>query len=82
MMIEKKLVLILSVLLIILNLISLYFIIVLLSYDEIIGYLQGGKRKSDNPRFLAHLFFVTGILNLLFISVLLMSRLLSDKRNN
>lgn len=78
-MIEKKLVLVLSVLLIILNLVSLYFIIALLGYDEITGYHPDGKIKSCNPRFLAYLFFVTGIMNVLFISVRLMSRLLFDK---
>ena len=80
-MIEMKLVAVLSMLLIILNLISLYFIIGLLSYDEIIGYLSNGKEKSCDPRDLALLFFITGISNLLFISGVLMSRLLFDKNS-
>jgi hypothetical protein len=63
--------------LILFNLVSLYFIIDLLSYDEIIGYLTNGEIKSGNPRNLAFLLFVNGVSNLFLVSVSLMSRLLS-----
>ena len=75
-----KLVVVFSLLLIILNLISLYFIIDLLSYDEIIGYLSNGKEKSCDPRVLAFLFLATGACNLLFISITILSRWLSEKQ--
>ena len=64
--------------LIIFNLVSLYFIVDLLSYDEIIGYLTNGEIKSCNPRNLAFLFFVTTVSNLLFVSVALLAKLLSQ----
>ncbi len=74
--IETKLVIILFILLIILNLISLYFIIDLFSYDEIIGYLSNGDEKNCEPRKMSLLFFITSISNLLFASISLMSRLI------
>jgi hypothetical protein len=49
-----------------------------LSYDEIIGYLANGEIKSCNPRNLAFLFFGTTISNLLFVSVALLAKLLSQ----
>jgi hypothetical protein len=73
---EKQIICTFTVFLILFNLVSLYFIVDLLSYDEIIGYLTNGEIKSDNPRNLAYLLFVGGMSNLLFISVSLMSRLL------
>ena len=75
--IEKQLQYVYCVFLILFNIVSLYFIIDLLSYDEIIGYLTNGEIKSSNPRNLAYLFFVSGMFNLLFVSVSLMSELLS-----
>ena len=75
---EKEIVYIFTVFLILFNLVSLYFIVDLLSYDEIIGYLTNGEIKSDSPRSLAYLLFVTGMSNLLFITVSLMSRFLSE----
>jgi hypothetical protein len=74
---EKEIVYTFTVFLILFNLVSLYFIVDLLSYDEIIGYLTNGEIKSGNPRNLAYLLFVSGMSNLLFISVSLMDRLLS-----
>lgn len=74
---EKEIAYTFTVFLILFNIVCLYFIIDLLSYDEIIGYLTNGEIKSDNPRNLAYLLFVSGMSNLLFISVSLMARLLS-----
>jgi len=74
--IEKEIVCVFSVLLILFNIVGLYFIIDLLSYDEIIDYLTNGKIKSTTIRSLAFLFFVNAISNLFFVSVSLMARLL------
>lgn len=73
--IEKQLQYVYCVFLILFNIVSLYFIIDLLSYDEIIGYLTDGGIKTDCPRKLAYLFFVNGISNLFFVCVSLMARL-------
>ena len=76
-LIEKEITYVFIVLLIFFNLVSLYFIVDLLSYDEIIGYLANGEQKNCNPRNLAFLFFGTTISDLLFVLVTLMARLLS-----
>jgi hypothetical protein len=74
---EKKLGYVFSVFLILFNLVSLYFIIDLLSYDEIVGYLTNGTIKSASTRSLAFLLFVNLISNLLFVSGFLMDRFFS-----
>jgi hypothetical protein len=66
-------------LLLIVNLVSLYFIIDLFSYDEIEGQLINGGKKIDSPRKLAYLFFMTSMSNLYFLSLLLMEFLFKDK---
>jgi len=71
-MIEKEIIYFFSVFLILFNLVSLYFIVDLLSYDEIMGYFPNGKIKSDSPRNLAFILLVGCTSNLLFISVSLM----------
>ena len=76
-LIEKEIIYMFSVFLILFNLVSLYFIVDILSYDEMIDYLTNGEIKSSNPRNLAYLFFVSGMFNLLFVSVSLMAELLS-----
>jgi len=64
----------LHALLLILNIFTLYFIIDLFSYDEIIGYvISEGKRTAD-PRDLAYLFFVTSLCNLYFLAFVIMER--------
>lgn len=75
---EKEIVYVYSVFLILFNLVSLYFIVDLLSYDEIIGYLTNGEIKSAAARSLAFLLFLNGVSNLFFVSVSLMARLLSE----
>ncbi|MFV8347580.1 hypothetical protein [Flavobacterium sp. ZB4P13] len=77
-LIEAKIIGTFYLFLIIFNLITLYFIVDLLSYDEVIGYLTNGEEKSCNPRNLAFLFFVTTVSNLLFVSVALLVKLLSQ----
>ena len=76
-LIEKEIIHVFTVFLILFNLVSLYFIVDLLSYDEIVGYLTNGEIKSGNPRNLAFLFFGTTLSNLLFISVTLMDKFYS-----
>ncbi len=63
---------ILYVFLVIFNLVSLYFIIELFSYDEITGYLTNGGKKTSDSRILAYLFFINSLLNLYFLSFVLM----------
>ena len=76
-LIEKEIIYLFTAFLILFNLVSLYFIVDLLSYDEIIGYLTNGEIISGNPRNLAFLFFGTTVSNLLFVSVELLAKLLS-----
>lgn len=66
-------------LLVLFNLVSLYFIIDLFSYDEIVGYLIDGKEKIDSTRKLAYLFFMTAMSNLYFLSLVLMDSLFKGK---
>lgn len=79
-LIEKEIIDLFTVFLILFNLVSLYFIVDLFSYDEIIGYLLNGEIKSSNPRDFAFLFFGTIISNLLFVAVTFIARLLSEKK--
>ena len=67
-------------LLILFNLVSLYFIIDLFSYDEIVGYLLEGGKKIDSPRKLAYLFFITSLSNLYFVSLVLMDYFFNLKK--
>ena len=69
----------LYLLLAIFNLASLYFIIAIFSYDEIVGYLTSGGTKSTDPRALAYLLFVTCLLNLYFLSFILMENSFKNK---
>lgn len=75
---EKKIVSVFCFLLITLNLIVLYFIIDLLNYDEIIGYLSIDEIKRCNTRPLALLFLAVNLTNLLFVIIFLMSAFLSN----
>ena len=74
-----KLRVIFYLLLIIFNLVNLYFIVELLSYDEIVGYLIDGREKIDSTRKLAYLFFMTAMSNLYFLSLVLMDLFFKDK---
>ncbi|SHF90409.1 hypothetical protein SAMN05444481_10142 [Flavobacterium frigidimaris] len=71
---------ILYTLLIIFNLVSLYFIITLFGYDEIVGYIIKGGRKVIDPRKLAYLLFLTCLLNLYFLSIILMENSFKNER--
>lgn len=74
---ERETAIICSVLLIAINLANLYFIIDLLTYDEIVGYLTDGNIKRSNPHGVAYM-LVTVLLNLLFVVAALLSRLTKD----
>lgn len=75
---EKKLQYAYCIFLILFNLVCLYFIIDLLVYDEISGYLTGAAVQGDSPRKLAFLFFVNGMSNLFFACVKLMAGLFKN----
>ena len=73
----------LFVLLIIFNIICLYFIIDLSNYDGMVSYLKNGGEKFTNPRQTAMVFLITCLANLLFISATLMKNIIfpdSSKR--
>jgi len=74
--VEIKLSIVLSILLIIINLISQYFIIDLFDYDEILGFSQDGEKRSISVRPLAFFLFIVIAANLLFVSIVLVSKLL------
>lgn len=65
--------------LIIFNLVSLYFIIDLFSYDEIAGYDLNGEKKVTDPRDLAYLFFFTSLSNLYFLAFVIMEQAFENK---
>lgn len=67
------------ILLIIFNLISLYFIIELFSYDEIVGYMSSGLTKVSKSRGLAYLLFMTSLFNLYFFSFVAIENSFRDK---
>lgn len=77
----SKLTITLSIVLLVVNLIGLYFIISLYGYDEIISHDDSGMEVSLNLRNLIFMFFLISVLNLLFISISMMSKFFSyDKR--
>ncbi|MCO6148272.1 hypothetical protein [Flavobacterium sp. NRK1] len=71
----------LFVILIISNIICLYLIIDLSSYDGMISYLKNGSEKFTNPRQTAMVFLVTCLANLLFISATLMKSIIFSDSN-
>ncbi|GIQ57867.1 hypothetical protein Flavo103_10030 [Flavobacterium collinsii] len=75
---EKEIVYVFTVLLILFNLVSLYFIVDIFSYDEIISYLTNSAIESSSHFKINDLLFIDGMSNLLFVIVSLMSRLLSE----
>lgn len=75
-----KLRIIFYLLLVLCNLVSLYFIIDLFGYDEIVGYTIDGGKKIGSPRELAYLFFITSLSNLYFVVLVLMDSLFKDQK--
>ena len=72
---ERAVAVITSILLIAFNLGSLYFIIDLLSYDEMVGYLSDGGSKSSDPHDFVYGLLIIAILNLVFALAVLCSSL-------
>ena len=69
---ERVVAIYMSLLLIMLNLGSLYFVVDLMSYDEIVGYLtDGGMKHSDTRHFISVL--LTTLFNILFVFTVLCS---------
>lgn len=64
---EREAAIILSVLLTAFNLANLYFIIDLLSYDEMVGYRNDGGIKYSDPHNFVFVLLITSLLNLLFM---------------
>ena len=69
----------LYVLLVIFNLVSLYFIMALFSYDEIVGCLINSGINTIDSRGLAYLLFVICLLNFYFFSFIMMENFFRDK---
>lgn len=63
-------------LLVLSNVISLYFIIDLLLCDEIVGYFSNDEIIYEDLHETAWLFLINGALNLFFISVLIFFKIL------
>ena len=61
--------------LVIFNLISLYFIVDLLSYDEIVGYWIDGRRKNASTQFIGYLLFFGTLSNLYFFFLIVIAKL-------
>ncbi len=61
---------------ILLNIVSLYLIIDLSNYDEMVSYLKNGDEKFTNTRETALVFLFTCIVNLLFITINFMKSLI------
>ena len=59
-------------LLMISNIVSLYLIIDMSNYDEMVSYLKNGEEKFSSPRQIVFVYLITCLGNLLFISALLM----------
>lgn len=69
--------------LLILNLVCLYLVIDLAGYGEMINYLNDGNKGFRSPRQISFIFFFTCMVNLLFISAVLMKSIIfSDKNKN
>lgn len=71
---ERATAIIISLLLIALNAGSLYFIIDLLSYDEIVGYLDDGGLKCTDPHDFVYAQIIIALFNLLFVFSVLYAR--------
>jgi hypothetical protein len=70
---------ILYLIVIIFNLVSLYFIMDLFNYDEIMGYVISEQKRITDPRDLAYILFVTALCNLYFLAFVIMEKFFEDK---
>lgn len=76
---RKKPRILLCALLVIFNLLSLYFIIDIFSYDEIVGEGISEKKQVLEPGDLAYLLFIVTLFNLYFLAFAIMERAFEDK---
>ncbi|SFB79823.1 hypothetical protein SAMN04487891_102393 [Flagellimonas taeanensis] len=59
------------------DVLTIYFVVDLFGYDELLDHFTpDGSVKSESPRGLARLLFVNGLCNLLFVSATLMAWLM------
>ncbi|CAA9197711.1 hypothetical protein FLACOL7796_01808 [Flavobacterium collinsii] len=75
---EREIGIILSVLLIVLNLASLYFIIDSMNYDEITGYLTQMEIRCFDLYDFMRVLLINTLLNLLFVFAALFARITKD----
>lgn len=68
---ERKFAISAIVLFVALNAGSLYFIIDLLGYDEMVGYLADGGLKSSDPHGFVYPLLITALFNILFVFAML-----------
>ncbi|MBC9797596.1 hypothetical protein [Sinomicrobium weinanense] len=78
---EEKRTIVLSIGLIGFNVLSIYLVIQLLGYDEILNYPADGSIERESPKGLAWLLFINGMCNLLYVVVVLMARLMNPDKN-
>lgn len=74
---EGKIIVFACVVLITLNLVSLFSIIELLGCNEIVKYLDDGGIKSSSPRDFSFAMLLTLMLNVVFVLTALLARLIS-----
>ncbi|TPD68521.1 hypothetical protein [Flavobacterium microcysteis] len=68
------------ILIIIVNLINLYFIIELSNYDEMISYVKNEGEKINSPRKMVTIFLLTALINLLFVCIVFMRSLIFSNK--
>lgn len=68
---ERQIAIVLGLLLLCVNLGSLYYVIELMSYDEIVGYQSDGILKSSDPRDFTYPFLIITLLNILYVFTVL-----------
>lgn len=76
---ERTLAICISVLLVMLNLSTLYFIIDFLGYDEIVGYQTDGGIRCSDPHDAVFIMLITMLSNLLFVFNALLTWLAKKK---
>jgi hypothetical protein len=73
---EGRIVKLACIVLIALNLISVFFILDLLACDEIVKYLDDGGIKSSSPRHYSFALLLTSMINIVFVLTALLARYL------
>lgn len=73
---RKKWVIALSIALMVFNLVSIYVIIKLLDYDQLLDYIPDGAIRHESPKKFAWLLFVNGLCNIISTASVLMALLI------